>query len=88
LELSLDRVESADGVGDLALELLEGGVHRAGSRYTASPPGRYYFAEDLLQLGEGLFGGLGLFAVGVKLEIGLILSDGFVFFLHLLRDLS
>ena len=30
----------------------------------------------------------GLFAVGVELEVGLVLGDGFVFFLHLLRDLG
>jgi hypothetical protein len=32
--LGLGGVESVEGECDLALELLEGGVHRAGSRYT------------------------------------------------------
>ena len=41
-----------------------------------------------MKLGEGLFGGLGFFAFGVEFEIGLEFGDGFVFLLHLLRDLS
>ena len=42
----------------------------------------------LLKLGKGLFGGLGFFAFGVDFEIGLEFGDGFVFLLHLLRDLT
>jgi len=41
-----------------------------------------------LEFCEGLFGVFGLFPVGVEFEVGLVLGDGLVFFLHLLRDLG
>ncbi len=42
----------------------------------------------LFEIREGLFGVFGLFAVGVEFQVGLVFGDGFVFFLHLLRNLS
>jgi hypothetical protein len=42
----------------------------------------------LLKISERLFCGLGLFTVGIKLEISLELGDGFVLFLQLLRYLG
>jgi hypothetical protein len=37
-----------------------------------------------LKISERLFCGVGPFAIGVEFEIGLVLGDGFVLFLHLL----
>ena len=42
----------------------------------------------LFELVEGLVGFLLFFAIGVELEIGLKLGDGFVLLLELLRDLG
>jgi hypothetical protein len=55
---------------------------------TASWVAGFSLLDFLAKIGEGFFGGLCLLAFGVKLEIGLVLGDGFVFFLHLLRDLG
>jgi hypothetical protein len=90
-ELGLGSVETAEGGGDFALKGLEDGVHRsrevAGTRYRACADGAT-FLRGLLEVGEGFFGGFGFFAIGVELEVGLVLGDGLVFFLHLLSDLG
>ena len=54
----------------------------------ASCPRAFCFLDFLLKFGEGFFGCLCLFAFRIELEIGLELGDGFVFLLHLLRDLG
>jgi hypothetical protein len=99
LELGLCGVESAEGGCDLALEMVEGGVHLGGfhpgritlhrlAGVTPLPVTELLVVAELLEFGQGLFGVFGLFAVGVELEIGLVLGNGFVLFLHLLRDLG
>jgi hypothetical protein len=91
MELGLVGIESAERGGDLALELKKGGIHSAKLRYTAGAgAGEFFLASIvlifLLKFSECFFGSFCLFAIGVKFEISLVLGDGFIFFLHLLRD--
>ena len=86
-ELSLSGIERADRGGDPGLELMEGGVHLRRITLHRAAAGRYW-NDGLLQLGEGLLCGFGFFTFRVELEVSLVLSYGFVFLLHLLRDLG
>jgi hypothetical protein len=97
-ELGLSDVEPAKGRGDLALKLAEGGVHSGKKHVTplATCQGKFFFSSFLrtrlifvsLQFVERFFGILGLFSVRIQFEIGLVLGDSFIIFLHLLQDLG
>jgi hypothetical protein len=89
-ELCLGGVESAEAEGNLVLELLESDVHSGRITLHVLRTRRLVGVVRFFsfELGEGLFGVFGLFPVGIELEIGLELGDGFVLFLHLLRYLG
>ena len=87
-ELGLDGTQAVKGRGDFALELAEGGVHGKTTLYSlrccveSCCQERFY----LLKFSERFFGGFGLFAFGVKFEIGLIFGDRLILLLHLFCD--
>lgn len=84
--MGLCTIERVDRGRDLGLKLMEDRVHQDHLTLAASGPATGNV--DLLQLCEGFLRGFGFFTVGVELQVGLILGDGFIFLLHLLRDLG